>query len=135
VVGNDLQSKRREALLIVSAAISRSPWDQNWMVDGALIVFSAVRRSLLFLVGGWWGGADRISRVKDAARFRCPAQRGHVQAADGFTSPVARRPEWLPELMATTSSVVTAFVGSFRNRVFTASCTLGMRVMPRPDQG
>ena len=71
-----------------------------------------------------------IRRVKTPPRVSMPSDSGVTSSSStSLTSPFST-PPWIAAPMATTSSGLTPLCGSLPNSCFTASCTLGMRVMP-----
>ena len=71
-----------------------------------------------------------IRRVNTPPSVSMPSDSGVTSSSStSFTSPLST-PAWIAAPMATTSSGLTPLCGSLPNSSFTASCTLGMRVMP-----
>ena len=58
-----------------------------------------------------------------------PSESGSRRAETSFTSPVST-PAWIAAPMATTSSGFTPRWGSLPKKLFTSSCTFGMRIEP-----
>ena len=95
--------------------------------DGGLVVLGG-GENLAFLVG--MVVLRSISRVKTPPRVSMPSDSGVTSSrSTSLTSPFST-PPWIAAPMATTSSGLTPLCGSLPNSCLTASCTLGMRVMP-----
>ena len=89
---------------------------------------SAVEKTWDFLVG--IVVLRSISRVKTPPRVSMPSDNGVTSSSTtSLTSPCST-PAWIAAPSATTSSGLTLRFGSLPKKAFTASITLGMRVMP-----
>ena len=111
---------------LLSAAISRSPWNTRMVT--AVWLSSAVEKIWLFLVG--IVVLRSISRVKTPPRVSMPSDSGVTSSSrTSLTSPCST-PAWIAAPIATTSSGLTPRCGSRPKNSFTVSMTLGMRVMP-----
>ncbi len=111
---------------LLSAAISRSPW--LTLIVTALWLSSAVEKVWLFLVG--IVVLRSIRRVNTPPSVSMPSDSGVTSSSStSLTSPFSTAP-WTAAPMATTSSGFTLRAGSRPKNCFTASMTLGMRVMP-----
>ena len=112
--------------ILLSAAISRSPW--NTRIVTAVWLSSAVENTWDFLVG--IVVLRSISRVNTPPSVSMPSESGVTSSSStSLTSPCST-PAWIAAPIATTSSGLTPLCGSLPKNCFTTSCTFGMRVMP-----
>mmetsp|Transcript_15047 Transcript_15047/g.25764 ORF Transcript_15047/g.25764 Transcript_15047/m.25764 type:complete len:224 (+) Transcript_15047:817-1488(+) len=111
---------------LLSAAISRSPW--NTLMPTCVWLSAAVENTWLFLVG--IVVLRLMRRVNTPPSVSIPSDSGVTSSSRmSFTSPFSTAP-WIAAPTATTSSGFTFLLGSFPNSVFTVSCTFGTRVIP-----
>ena len=112
--------------ILLSAAISRSPWKTR--IVTAFWLSSAVEKIWLFLVG--IVVLRSISRVKTPPSVSMPSDSGVTSSSTtSLTSPCST-PAWIAAPIATTSSGLTPLCGSLPKNLVTSSMTFGMRVMP-----
>ena len=112
--------------ILLSAAISRSPWNTRMVT--AFWLSSAVENTWLFLVG--IVVLRSMRRVNTPPSVSMPSDSGVTSSSStSLTSPCST-PAWIAAPMATTSSGLTPLCGSLPNNCFTTSWTFGMRVMP-----
>ena len=111
---------------LLSAAISRSPW--NTRIVTAFWLSSAVEKIWLFLVG--MVVLRSISRVNTPPSVSMPSDSGVTSSSTtSLTSPCST-PAWIAAPIATTSSGLTPLCGSLPKNFVTSSMTFGIRVMP-----
>ena len=111
---------------LLSAAISRSPW--NTRIVTAVWLSSAVENTWLFLVG--IVVLRSMRRVNTPPSVSMPSDSGVTSSSStSLTSPCST-PACTAAPMATTSSGLTPLCGSLPKNCLTSSCTFGMRVMP-----
>mmetsp|Transcript_4003 Transcript_4003/g.12806 ORF Transcript_4003/g.12806 Transcript_4003/m.12806 type:complete len:446 (+) Transcript_4003:240-1577(+) len=112
--------------ILLSAAISRSPC--STLMPTCVWLSAAVENTWPFLVG--MVVLRGMSRVKTPPSVSMPSDSGVTSSSRmSFTSPLST-PPWMAAPMATTSSGLTPLDGLRPKKASTASCTLGMRVMP-----
>ncbi len=113
--------------VLLSAAISRSPW-RTW-ISTCGWVSEAVENVWLLDVG--MVVLRSMSRVITPPSVSMPSDSGVTsRSRTSLTSP-ARTPAWMAAPTATTSSGLTPLLGSLPPKsALTASTTAGMRVMP-----